>query len=61
LAIAVELLTELPDGGASHVYVKGPEGPLAVIDAAPVQLPLHTTLVMVGVMVIEVGWVMMSV
>jgi hypothetical protein len=51
----------VPVGGASHVNVIGGGGPLAVTDAAPVQVPLHTMFVMVGVMVMEVGWVILNV
>ena len=51
----------LPDGGASHVNEMVPAGPLAVTEIAPVQFALQVTLVIVGVIVMEAGWVMLNV
>ena len=59
--ITEELEMTLAVGGASHVNVIGGGGPAAVTDTAPVQLALQTTLVIVGLIVIEVGCVMRNV
>jgi hypothetical protein len=45
----------LPEGGDDHVNVIGGGGPLAVTEAPPLQPLLQVTLVMVGVIVMEVG------
>jgi hypothetical protein len=47
--------------GATHVNVIGGVGPEAVMDAAPVHEPEHTTFVIVGTIVMDVGCVMRNV
>jgi hypothetical protein len=47
--------------GATHVNVMTPGGPEPVTEAPPIQILLQVRSLMVGTMVIEVGWVMLKV